>query len=138
MDISSRMQNSNGKISVEFQTGTRTHSIDVPSKSSGFGSDVNGGEFLFLAMAACYCNDLYREAAKRNIEIKDVEVEVKGEFGANGEPARNVFYNAKVIAHASEEEILELMKHTDQVAEIQNTVRSAINVRLENIKAVPK
>jgi uncharacterized OsmC-like protein len=136
MDISSRMQNSNGKISVEFQTGNRTHFINVPAKSSGFGSDVNGGEFLFLAMAACYCNDLYREAAKRNIEIKDVEVEVKGEFGADGEPARNVSYNAKVSARASKDEILELMKHTDQVAEIQNTIRSAINVRLDNIEAV--
>lgn len=137
MNIVTRIENSHGSFKVSLQTGERAHSINIPSKSSGFGSDVNGGEMLFLAMAACYCNDLYREAAKKNIEITDVEVEVKGEFGSEGEPAKNVTYNAKVTAHANKEKILELMKNTDKVAEIQNTVRTAIPVRLENVEAIP-
>jgi uncharacterized OsmC-like protein len=29
---------------------------------------------LFLALASCYCNDIYREAAKRNIKVERVEV----------------------------------------------------------------
>lgn len=136
MNIITRMQNSEGKIKVIFQTGERSHFINVPPKSTGYGSDVNGGEFLFLAMAACYCNDLYREAAKKSIEITSVEVEVKGEFGSEGEPAKNISYNAKVSAHADKEDILELMKSTDKVAEIQNTVRNAIPVKLDNLQAI--
>ncbi|HSD63700.1 MAG TPA: OsmC family protein [Ignavibacteriaceae bacterium] len=138
MNIITRIENSYGSFKISLQTGQRVHSIDIPSKSSGFGSDVNGGEMLFLAMAVCYCNDLYREAAKTNIEITNVEVEVKGEFGSEGEPAKNVTYNAKVAARADKKEIQKLMKHTDKVAEIQNTIRNAIPVRLKNIEAIPE
>jgi len=134
MEIATSIKNSKGDFKVAFRTDERTHSLDVPSKPSDFGSDVNGGEFLFLAMAACYCNDLYREAAKRNIEIRDVEVEVKGEFGVEGEAARNVLYSTKVSARAKKEDIIELIKHTDKVAEIQNTLRRAIPVKLDKIQ----
>jgi uncharacterized OsmC-like protein len=41
---------------------------------------------LFLALATCYCNDIFREAAKQGLKIDGVEVKVEGEFGAEGEP----------------------------------------------------
>jgi hypothetical protein len=65
-----------------------------------------------------------------------VEVEVTGEFGADGEPARDVTYRAKVVADASEDEIRDLMRHTDTVAEIQNTLRAMTPVTLGRIEAV--
>ena len=34
--------------------------VAVAARSAG-GSSVNGGEFLMLALATCYCNDLYQE-----------------------------------------------------------------------------
>jgi uncharacterized OsmC-like protein len=46
------------------------------------GSSANGGEPLFLALASCYCNDIYRETAKRNIEVERVEVNGEGDFDA--------------------------------------------------------
>jgi len=61
-------------------------------------------------------------------------VEVEGEFGAEGEPARNVSYRAKVTAQASEAQIRELMSHTDRVAEIQNTLRVETPVLLSSIE----
>jgi uncharacterized OsmC-like protein len=91
---------------------------------------------LFLALASCYCNDIYREAAKRNIKVERVEVEVNGDFGTEGEPAQNVTYRAKVFAQASENEIRELMKVTDTVAEIQNTLRIETPVVLSKIEVV--
>jgi uncharacterized OsmC-like protein len=91
---------------------------------------------LFLALASCYCNDLYREAAKRNIKVEHIQVQVEGEFGAEGEPAKNVAYRARVTAQASEEEIRELMKFTDTVAEIQNTLRIETPVVLTEVQAV--
>jgi uncharacterized OsmC-like protein len=102
----------------------------------GYGSSANGGELLFLALASCYCNDIYREAAKRNIKVERVEVNVEGDFGSEGEPAQNVTYRAKVFAQASEEDIREMMKFTDTVAEIQNTLRIGRPVVLTEIEAV--
>jgi len=61
-------------------------------------------------------------------------VEVEGEFGAEGAPARNVSYRAKVTAQASEAQIRELMSHTDRVAEIQNTLRVETPVLLSSIE----
>ncbi len=130
MKISARVINSEGQHHVTLSTNENTHSIEIPPRPAGFGSSANGGELLFLALATCYCNDIYREAAKRGIKVERVEVQVAGEFGAEGEPAKNVTYQAKVTAQASEEAVRELMKYTDQVAEIQNTLRVGTPVRL--------
>jgi len=130
MKISARVINSEGQHHVTLSANENTHSIEIPPRPAGFGSSANGGELLFLALATCYCNDIYREAAKRGIKVERVEVQVAGEFGAEGEPAKNVTYQAKVTAQASEEAVRELMKYTDQVAEIQNTLRVGTPVRL--------
>ncbi len=136
MKISATVQNSEGQHQVTLRTNDNVHSLSIPPKSAGFGSSVNGGELLFLALATCYCNDIYREAGKRGIKVEHVEVSVDGEFGAEGEPAKNVSYRAKVTAHASEEDIRELMRHTDRVAEIQNTLRLGTPVTLSDIEVV--
>ena len=136
MKISAQVQNSQGNHQVTLNTNDNVHSIHIPPKPGGFGSNTNGGELLFLALATCYCNDIYREAAQREIEVERVEVEVEGDFGAVGEPARNVTYRAKVVARASEEEIQALMNYTDQVAEIQNTLRVETPVTLSHIEVV--
>jgi len=136
MKISAQVDNSNGQHLVTLTTNNNSHSIEIPPKSTGFGSSANGGELLFLALASCYCNDIYREAAKRNIPIERVEVEVTGDFGAEGEPATNVTYSAKVHAKGKEAEIRELMAYTDTVAEIQNTLREGASVKLTNIEVV--
>ena len=134
MNISAHIDHSKGSHTVVLTTNGHQHSIDIPPRADGLGSSVNGGEFLFLALATCYCNDLYREARKRNIEIHSVRVEVTGEFGAEGEPARNIQYRAAVESPSSREQILKLMRHTDTVAEIQNTLRSSIPVTLTHLE----
>jgi organic hydroperoxide reductase OsmC/OhrA len=136
MRISAQIQNSQGKNEVLLQTNDNKHSITIPSKQSGYGSDTNGGELLFLALATCYCNDIYREAAKRKINVMNVDITVLGDFGAEGEPAKNVTYSAKVKADATESEIQDLMRHTDKVAEIQNTLRGGIPVILNQIEVI--
>jgi organic hydroperoxide reductase OsmC/OhrA len=138
MKITANVQNSEGQHQVTLTTNDKSHSIVIPPKSSGSGSSVNGGELLFLALATCYCNDLYREAAKRNIEVEKVEVEVSGEFGEEGTGAQNVTYSAKVHAKGTDEEIRELMRHTDTVAEIQNTLRAGADVKLNKVEVLTK
>jgi uncharacterized OsmC-like protein len=134
MKISARVENSKDNHQVILQTNENVHSIHIPSKASGYGSSANGGELLFLALASCYCNDIYRESAKRNIQVERVEVLVEGDFGAEGEPAKNVTYRARVFSSASEEDIRELMKFTDTVAEIQNTMRAETPVVLTEVE----
>ncbi|MBN1450604.1 MAG: OsmC family protein [Anaerolineales bacterium] len=136
MKINARVENSVGQHHVTLTTSDTSHSISIPPKSTGLGSSANGGELLFLALATCYCNDLYREAAKRDIKVERVEVEVSGDFGAEGEPAKNVTYRAKVHAQGSEADIRALMEHTDTVAEIQNTLRVETPVALSNIEII--
>jgi uncharacterized OsmC-like protein len=136
MKISARVHSSHGQHETALTTNDQTHSLHVAPKPSGFGSSANGGELLFLALATCYCNDIYREAAKRGLAIERVEVEVKGEFGLEGETARNVTYGAKVWARAPEQSIRELMIHTDRMAEVQNTLRTGTPVALQRIEAV--
>ncbi len=68
MKIQARIQNGAGSHRVTLKTGDHVHSIDIPPKPSGFGSSANGGELLFLALATCYCNDIYREATKKGIK----------------------------------------------------------------------
>jgi organic hydroperoxide reductase OsmC/OhrA len=106
-------------------------SIAIAPKTAGRGSSVNGGELLFAAPATCFCNDLYREAAKRGIEVKDVNVEVTGTFGNPGEPARNINYRVRVDADVPQGTIDDLIRTTDTVTEIQNTLRAGCAVRLE-------
>src|SRR5215467_13171613 len=115
MKISAQVENSEGNHQVMLTTGDSVHSIAIPPKPEGLGSSANGGELLFLALATCYCNDLYREARKRNIELYSVRVEVMGEFGAEGEAAGDVSYSASIKGSASQEDLLALMHHTDTV-----------------------
>ena len=136
MKIRARVENSEGQHLVTLTTNDNSHSITIPPKSTSFGSSANGGELPFLALATCYCNDLYREAAKRNIKVEKVEVEVNGDFGAEGEPAKNMTYRAKIHAKGTEEEIRALMEYTDTVAEIQNTLRTLTQVSLGKIEVI--
>jgi uncharacterized OsmC-like protein len=111
--------------------------IVIPPKPSGFGSSLNGGEVLFLALATCYCNDLYREARRLDIQVESVEVEVQGEFGQPGEPAKNVTYRVKVAARAGKEETRQMVLQTDRMAEIHNTLRVGAPVELAQVEVAP-
>jgi uncharacterized OsmC-like protein len=136
MKISASIKNQYAQHQVILTTNERAHELAIAPKSSGFGSSVNGAEFLCLALATCYCNDLYREAGKRGIEVSGVQVEVDSEFGADGEPASQLSYRATVSARANENDILELMQHSDQMAEIENTLRVGFKIALEHMQAI--
>jgi len=84
-----------------------------------------------LALATCYCNDLYREAARLALSIESVEVEASAEFSGIGLAATNVSYRAKVSSSAAPDKIAELLRVTDAVAEVHNTVRAGVPVTLE-------
>ena len=83
-----------------------------------------------LALATCYCNDLYREAERLSIPIDSVEVEASAEFPAAGAAATGIQYRAKVSSPAPVSAIVDLLRHTDTVSEVHNTIRSGAAVTL--------
>jgi uncharacterized OsmC-like protein len=130
MKYSALIKNNSGDHQVTLKIGEKEQTLAIVPRPTG-GSSVSGGELLFLALATCYCNDLYREASKWGINVESVEVEVEGDFEAAGKPASNIVYRAKVNADESPEKIRELMLHTDTVVEIQNTLRVGTPVKFE-------
>jgi organic hydroperoxide reductase OsmC/OhrA len=129
MEISATVINAPGQHQVLVRTGSDSQSLTVPPKSAGSGSAVNGGEFLMLALATCYCNDLYREAARLGLTLQQVEVEASAEFAGVGLAARNVRYRAKVKSPALDEAVARLLRETDAVAEVHNTLRKGVPVQ---------
>ena len=133
MKYSASMVNVDGKLDVVMTKGDITNQVEIAPHRSGFGSSISGGEVLFLAIATCYCNDIYREARKFDIKVDNVEVDVDGDFSGPGQPAENVTCKIKVIAQASEDEIRKLVEHTDSIAEIPMSLRRGTPVTLAEI-----
>jgi uncharacterized OsmC-like protein len=83
-----------------------------------------------LALATCYCNDIYREAARLGIEVNAVEVEATAQFESVGLAATNIRYKARVASPATSEQVERLLRETDAVAEVHNTIRAGGKVEL--------
>ena len=85
-----------------------------------------------LALATCYCNDLYREAARLGLQIDAVEVEAQAEFEGVGLAAGNVRYRARIESAEPAAHIESLLAQTDVVAEVHNTLRAGTVVVREH------
>lgn len=128
MEITAVVRSSASGHDVTVRTGMTSQRLEIPAKTDAAGSAINGGEFLMLALATCYCNDLYREAKRLGIPIEGVEVEATAQFPGIGLAATNISYRARVQSPASESEIAKLLRETDAVAEVHNTVRTGVSV----------
>jgi putative redox protein len=117
-------------------SGPRTVTIDRSKEVGGLGLGFNGGELLLLAIGGCYSNDIFREAAKRGLTVKNVKVVVNADWAGDPVRAQNVSFSASVEAEATEEEILDLIRHTDSVAEIPNSLRLGTEVKLAGMRAI--
>jgi organic hydroperoxide reductase OsmC/OhrA len=128
MEISALVKSSQSHHEAEVRTNAAARTLAIPGKPDGRGSAVNGGELLMLALATCYCNDLYREAARLGIPLEGVEVEARARFPGIGLAARDITYRARVSSPAPAEQIADLLLQTDAVAEIHNTIRAGVSV----------
>ena len=96
MKISATLESTLNKNRITVETNGNQKPLNIPGKENGQGSSINGGELLFLALATCFCNDLYREASRRELILQSVTVSVKGDFGKEGEPASNIKYEVDI------------------------------------------
>jgi uncharacterized OsmC-like protein len=124
-----------GSFSVGW-SGTHSLVIDRSPDDGGQGMGFNGGQLLLLALGACYANDVYREAGKRDVEVLGVRVVIECDWAGEPMRAQNVRFSTRVEAAADEDEILELIHHVDDIAEIHNTLRHGVDVELAEAEAV--
>lgn len=128
MRITASVRNTAGDHRVSVSTAGAAQDLSIGAKATGRGSSVNGGEFLMLALATCYCNDIFREASRLGIPVDAVEVEARADFEGVGLAATNIVYRARVESPAPKADIEELLRQTDAVAEVQSTVRAGAEV----------
>ena len=130
MRIAASVSNRDRDHRVTVTTADVSQTLPISAKDVGRGSSVNGGEFLMLALATCCCNDIYREAERLGIAVDAVDVEAEADFDGVGLAARNIRYRVRVESPASRSVVEQLLRQTDAVAEVHNTLRSGAAVSL--------
>lgn len=110
--------------------GPYTAVIDRPVAVGGGGLGFNGGQLLHLAVAGCVSNDLFREAAARDIELTRVVVRADGDYEGDPAVSTGISYVVDVEGRAPEAALHSLVKHVDEIAEIPNSLRRGTTVRL--------
>jgi len=103
--------------------GSFTLVIDRPIAAGGGGLGFNGGQLFYLSIAACWSNDLFREAATMGIELDGVEISVDGDFPARGSGSTAITVEVVVQTAAPEERVRELIAEVERIAEIPRAIR---------------
>lgn len=112
------------------ESGPFTLVTDRPSGAGGGGLGFNGGQLLYLSIAACWSNDLYREAATMGIELDGVEITVDGDFPARGSGSTPISVDLVVRSPAPEDRVRELIAEVERVAEIPRAIRDATAIEV--------
>jgi putative redox protein len=113
------------------QGGPFTLTVDRPTAAGGGGLGFNGGQLLYMAIGACWSNDLCREAATMGIELDGVELMVDGDFPARGSGSTPITVDLVVRSGAPEVELRELIAEVERVAEIPRAIRDATPIEVK-------
>jgi putative redox protein len=113
--------------------GSASVVVDRPVEAGGGGHGFNGGQLFYLSIAACWSNDLYREAATMGIVLDAVEVTVDGDFPARGSGSTSITVEVTVTSSAPEERVRELIAEVERVAEIPRAIRESPAIEIRGI-----
>ena len=114
------------------EAGPFTLVTDRPAAAGGGGLGFNGGQLLYLSIAACWSNDLYREAASMGIELAGLEITVDGDFPARGSGSTPITVDVVVRSSAPDERVRELIAEVQRVAEIPRAIRDATPIEVRS------
>jgi len=92
-------------------------------------ADFTGGHLFHLAAAGCVLNDVYREAATLDIELKGVRVIAAGGFDTATWRSTGIDYSVELSSDAPADQLAHLLDVVDQVAEIPRVIRAGASVR---------
>jgi putative redox protein len=105
------------------EAGPFTLVVDRAAAAGGGGLGFSGGQLLYMSIAACWSNDLYREAATMGIELDGVEISVDGDFPARGSGSTPITVEVVVRSRAPEDQVHALIAEVERVAEIPRAIR---------------
>jgi uncharacterized OsmC-like protein len=106
--------------------------VDRPVDAGG-GKGFNGGQLLYLAIAGCISNDLFREAPRFGVELESVRVTVDGDFAGSPAVSAPIAYDVEVRGRG---DLRALVEEVDRIAEIPNSLRRGTAVALRSIAIV--
>ncbi len=122
-----------GRATAVGSAGPFTLVVDRPRQQGGGGLGFNGAQLLYLAIAGCVSNDLFREAQKKGIKLTHAKISVRGDFTGDPCVSTEIAYDIEIDGEASREQLEELVRHVDRIAEIPNSLRLGTAVRLGKI-----
>jgi putative redox protein len=129
-------QNVEDQVTAVGSAGAFTLVVDRPTEGGGRGLGFNGGQLLYLAVAGCISNDLFREARTAGIELGTVRVKVSGDFVGDPAVSEEIHYEVELTGKATDNELSALIEQVDDIAEIPNSLRQGTHVRLAGAKVV--
>jgi len=127
------VRNVAGEATAVGSAGPYTLVVDRPADAGGRGLGFNGGQLLYLAVAGCVSNDLFREARAAGIELR-VRVVVRGDFEGDPAVSAPITVDIEVEGDAPAVRLDELVARVDAIAEIPNSLRRGTEVRLGGVR----
>jgi putative redox protein len=114
--------------------GPFTLVVDRPVEAGGGGKGFNGGQLLYLAVAGCISNDLFREAPALGVELESVRISVDGDFAGDPPVSGPIVYSVELTSGSDPDRVRELVNLVDRIAEIPNSLRQGTPVALGEIR----
>jgi len=130
------VRNVAGEATAVGSAGPYTLVVDRPADGGGRGLGFNGGQLLYLAVAGCISNDLFREARAEGIRLERVVVRVHGDFEGDPPVSTPITIDVEIEGDAPHERLAELVERVDTIAEIPNSLRHGTKVLLGGVKVV--
>jgi uncharacterized OsmC-like protein len=104
--------------------------VDRPVSAGGGGLGFNGGQLLYLSIAGCISNDLYREGAGVGIAVDEVVVDVDGDFPEPGSASTPITVEVDLAGDAAEDRPRELLDRVIEMAEIPKSLRGTTPIEI--------
>jgi uncharacterized OsmC-like protein len=130
MHIEVETRNLDGQVTSLGTAEQFTLVVDRPTEGGGGGRGLNGGQLLYLVVAGCISNDLFREAWAAALELGSVPVRVGGDFVGDPTVSDEIRYEGEVAGDAPEDRLQALVDQVDEIAEIPSSLRQGTRVRL--------
>jgi putative redox protein len=128
------VRNVAGEATAVGSAGPYTLVVDRPAEGGGRGLGFNGGQLLYLAVAGCVSNDLFREARAEVIRLERVVVRVHGDFEGDPPVSTPIVVDVEVEGDAPDARLAELVARVDEIAEIPNSLRRGTDVTLGDVR----
>jgi uncharacterized OsmC-like protein len=133
MHIEVQTRNVDGRVTALGSAEQFTLVVDRPTEGGGGGLGFSGGQLLYLAVAGCISNDLFREARTAGIELESVRVKVGGNFVGEPMVSDDILYEVELKGDAPEGRLQALVDQVDEIAEIPNSLRRGTRVHLAGL-----